>query len=127
MAFDYTVTTKKSFAEAVAEVERETVRVGFKVLYVHDIASALKEKGFELEPFKIIEVCSAQSANRVLKADIKMGLCLPCKINVYQKGGQTFISGMRPILLSQLFPQADLGSFPAEVDGIVRKIIDRSK
>ena len=127
MEFDYTVTTEKPFDEAVASVEQETKKAGFRVLYIHDISATLKEKGFKIEPFKIIEVCNAKSAYTVLQADIKIGLCLPCKINVYQKDGKTYISGMRPVILSQFFSQANLGNLPAEVDEIIRGIIDRSK
>ena len=127
MDFDYTVLTTKSFDEAVKAVEQETKTAGFKVLYIHDVATTLKEKGFEIESFKIIEICNAKSAYTVLQADIKIGLCLPCKINVYQKDEKTFISGMRPIILPQFFPQANLGNLPAEIDEIIRGIIDRSK
>ena len=127
MNVDYTVTTEKSFDEAVKAVEQETKKAGFRVLYIHDVSVTLKEKGFEIEPFKIIEVCNAQSAYTVLQADIKIGLCLPCKINVYQKDGKTFISGMRPIILPQFFPNANLGNLPEEIDEIIRGIIDKSK
>lgn len=127
MNFDYTVITEKSFDEAVKAVEQETKRASFRVLYIHDATLTLKEKGFEIEPFKIIEICNAKSAYAVLQADIKIGLCLPCKINVYVKNKQTFISGMRPVILSQFFPKANLGNLPIEVDAIIRGIIDRSK
>ena len=127
MDFDYTVTTEKSFDEAVKAVERETKTAGFKVLYIHDVAATLKGKSFEIEPFKIIEICNAKSAYTVLKADIKIGLCLPCKINVYQKNSKIYISGMRPIVLSQFFPKAKLGNLPTEVDEIIRGIIDKCK
>lgn len=127
MKFDYTVTTEKSFTEAVKAVEQETKNAGFKVLHVHDVSATLKEKNFEIKPFKIIEICNAKSAYTVLQADIKIGLCLPCKINVYQKKGKTYISGMRPIVLPRFFPKANLGAMPAEVDAIIRGIIDKSK
>jgi uncharacterized protein (DUF302 family) len=127
MDFDYTVNTEKSFNEAVDAVEQETKSAGFRVLYIHDVAATLKEKGFEIEPFKIIEICNAKSAYAVLQADVKIGLCLPCKINVYQKNAKTYISGMRPVILSQFFPEANLGNLPTEVDIIIRSIIDKSK
>lgn len=127
MNFDYTVTTKKSFAEAVKAVERETKDAGFRVLHIHDVTATLKEKNFKIEPFKIIEICNAKSAYTVLQADMNIGLCLPCRINVYQKEDQIFISGMRPIVLPQFFPKANLGNLPTEVDKVIREIIDRSK
>lgn len=127
MDFDYSVTTEKSFNKAVKAVEQETKTAGFRVLYIHDVAVTLGEKGFQIEPFKIIEICNAKSAYVVLKADIKIGLCLPCKINVYVKNKQTFISGMRPVILSQFFPKANLGSLPVEVDRIIQNIINKAK
>lgn len=127
MEFDYTTTTTRTFDEAVESVQGEIANAGMRVLYIHDVQRALEEKGFERAPFKIIEFCSATYANEFLKADIKIGLCMPCKINVYIKDGKTFISGMRPIILQQFFPQADLGDKPKEVDKIIQNIINNSK
>jgi len=127
MEFDYTITTTKAFDKAVQVVQDEIVKVGMRVLYIHDVQKTLGEKGFEREPFKIIEFCNAKSAYAVLQADVKIGLCLPCKINVYIKNGQTFISGMRPIILPQFFPEAQLGTLPEEIDKLIKVIIDNSK
>ncbi|MEK7219174.1 MAG: DUF302 domain-containing protein [Patescibacteria group bacterium] len=127
MEFDYTITTTKTFDEAVQGAQDEIAKAGMRVLYVHDVQKTLDEKGFKREPFKIIEFCSAKFANEFLNKDIKIGLCLPCKINVYVKDRQTFISGMRPIILSQFFPQADLGERPKEIDQIIQNIINSAK
>src|SRR3972149_3233640 len=120
MEFDYTVTTTKDFNEAVQNAQDEIAKAGMRVLYVHDVQKTLGEKGFEREPFKIIEFCNAKYADEFLNIDIKIGLCLPCKINVYVKDRQTFISGMRPIILPQFFPQANLGERPKEIDKIIK-------
>jgi len=126
MEFDYTITTTKTFVEAVQSVQDEIAKAGMRVLHVHDVQETLAEKGFAREPFKIIEFCSAKYANEFLNKDIKIGLCLPCKINVYTKDGQTFISGMRPIVLQQFFPEVDLGNRPKEIDQIIQNIIDNT-
>ena len=125
--FIYTQETSKTFDEAVQSVQDEIAKAGMRVLYVHDVQKTLGEKGFQREPFKIIEFCSAKFANEFLNIDVKIGLCLPCKINVYIKDGQTFISGMRPIVLPQFFPQADLGKMPKEIDQIIQNIINNAK
>lgn len=127
MNFDYTVTTGKSFDNAVTAVEQETKIAGFRVLYIHDISATLKEKGFDIESLKIIEICNAKSAYTVLQADIKIGLMLPCKINVYRKNEKTYISGLNPAVISQFFPQANLGNLPSEVGVVIKNIIDKSK
>jgi len=125
--FEITITTKKDFKSAVDSVISETEKAGFRVLYVHDVQETLSKKGFTIQPLKIIEICNAKSAYSVLQADIKIGLCLPCKINVYVKDKQTFISGMRPVVLSQFFPKANLGNLPAEVDQIIQNIINKAR
>src|SRR3989338_7797870 len=127
MEFDYTTTTTKTFDEAVWGVQDEIAKVGMRVLYVHNVQKTLAEKGFQRGPFKIIEFCNAKFADEFLNIDIKIGLCLPCKINVYTKDGQTIISGMRPIILPQFFPQADFGERPKEIDQIIQNIINNTK
>ncbi|MBI5798540.1 MAG: DUF302 domain-containing protein [Candidatus Yonathbacteria bacterium] len=125
--FDYTATTTKNFDEAVNMVQEEIANAGMRVLFVHDVQQSLVDKGFTRESFKIIEFCNAKYANEFLNADIKIGLCMPCKINVYIKDRQTFISGMRPIVLSQFFPDANLGEMPKEIDKVIRNIVDHAK
>ena len=127
MEFDYTVTTTKDFNSAVQSIQDEIVKASMRVLYIHDVQKTLGEKGFQRDPFKIIEFCNAKFANEFLNKDIKIGLCLPCKINVYIKDGKTFISGVRPTILPQFFPHADLGERPKEIDQIIQNIINNVK
>lgn len=127
MEFDYTITTTKPFSEAVESVQAEIAMAGMRVLHIHDVQKTLREKGFEREPFQIVEFCNANYANAFLNADIKLGLCMPCKINVYTKEGQTVISGMRPVILSQFFPNAKLGTLPEEIDRSIQHIINSAK
>lgn len=127
MEFDYTVTTNKDFDTAVLAVQEEIAKAGFRVLYVHDVHATLAEKGFGIEPMKIVEFCDAKSAYAVLTADPKIGLCLPCKILVYVNGGATTLSAMRPIVLPQFFPEAQLGALPEEVDARIKAVIEGSR
>lgn len=127
MEFDYTVTTAKNFDETVKIIQEEIIKAGLRVLYIHDIQASLLEKGFKRDPFKIVEFCNAKYASEFLNADIKIGLCMPCKINVYIQNGQVFISGMRPIVLKQFFPDANLDEKPEEIDQIIQNIINNAK
>ena len=127
MDFDYTQSTTKDFDSAVKSVEEEIAKAGMRVLHIHDVQKTLTEKGFERGLFKIVEFCNAKYANDFLNADIKIGLCMPCKINVYIKDGQTFISGMRPTVLSHFFPDVDLGDNPQEIDKKIQDITNNSK
>jgi uncharacterized protein (DUF302 family) len=125
--FEYTVETSKPFSEAVAAVEQNAVAQGFRVLHTHDVAATLAEKGFPREPMKLVEICNARYASEVLNRDIRIGLMLPCPINVYVREGKTFISTMLPSILAGFFPQAGVESIAAEVEKTVLKIVDAAR
>lgn len=126
MNFEYTVETEKSFDQAVEAVQAKTAEKGFRVLHVHDVTATLAEKGFQREPLKIIEICNAKYANQVLNADVSIGLFMPCKINVYTKEGQTFLSALLPGVMGSFFPGKGIEPVAAEVEKIVRGIVDES-
>ncbi|HXF06192.1 MAG TPA: DUF302 domain-containing protein [Blastocatellia bacterium] len=126
-AFEKTVTTSKSFDEAVAAIEQKAAEKGFRVLHTHDVAAMLTEKGFPREPLKIIEICNARYASQVLDKDVKISLMLPCPISVYTQQGQTHISTLLPTSLVQFFPRAGIEEIAAEVERIVLEIIEEAR
>ena len=127
MELGYTTKSNRAFDEAVAKIEEITAAKGFRVLHVHDVKATLQEKGFERGPFKIIEVCNARFAHQVLGIAEDVGLFMPCKINVYIKDNETIISAMRPAMISEFFAEPRLKELAAEVDIIVRSIVDEAK
>lgn len=126
-AFAYTVQTTKPFGVAVDSVESATAAKGFRVLHVHDVQATLAEKDFHREPFKIIEVCNARYASQALGAEVNVGLMLPCRITVYEQGGQVFISALRPTVLERFFPGKGLERLAAEVDEIITSVVDEAR
>lgn len=126
MELDYTKNTKKRFDEAVAAIEELTAAKGFRVLHIHDVQSTLREKGFEREPFKIVEICNAKFAHTALGLNEKVALFMPCKINVYAKGGKTVISAARPKIISEFFSEPKIRDLADDVDAIVRSIVDEA-
>ena len=125
--FDYTVETRKSFDEAVSAIEAKSKEKGFGVLHIHDVKATLASKGFESVPLKIIEICNAKYASQVLAKDIKISLMLPCPISVYEEGGKTYISTLRPLVISDFYPQADIKDIAEDVDRIVLSIVDEAR
>ena len=126
-SFERTVTTDKSFDEAVSRVERKAAEKGFRVLHTHDVAATLAEKGFPREPLKIIEICNAKYASQVLNKDVKLSLMLPCPISVYIEKGKTNISTLLPTSIAQFFPQAGIERLASEVEKIVLQIIEEAR
>ena len=126
MELDYTVSTSKTYDEAVSAVTERTAAHGFKVQFVHDVAATLAEKGFAREPVTIVEICNARYASQVLARDVKIGLMLPCPVMVYEKDGEVFISTMRPSLIGGFFPEAGIADVAMEVEAAIVGIIDEA-
>ena len=123
----YTVTSHKSFDEAVDALHRVATEKGFRVLHTHDVAATLAEKGFKREPLKILEICNAKYASQVLDKDVDVALMLPCPISVYDKHGNTHISTMLPSALTLFFPTAGIEELAAEVEKVVLDIIHEAR
>jgi uncharacterized protein (DUF302 family) len=126
MQLDYTVTTDKDFDQALEAVKQGTADAGFRVLFVHDVAATLAEKGFDRERVSIVEMCNAKYASQVLAADIKIGLMLPCPIMVYAEQGKVFITTMRPSLIKDFFPAAGIAAVAQQVEDVLIAIIDKA-
>jgi uncharacterized protein (DUF302 family) len=125
--FDYTVETSKSVEEATAAVETRAKEHGFSVLHTHDVQATLTGKGFPCEPLRIVEVCNAKYASQVLAADVKIALMLPCPISVYRQGGKTYISALRPSVMVDFYPEADIRDIAAEVERAIVGIVEAAR
>lgn len=123
----YTVPSGKTFDDAVNAVEQVTAAKGFRVLHVHDVAQTLRDKGFEHEPLKIVEVCNARYASRVLAEDIEISAFLPCKVTVYTQQGETRISALLPTVMGSFFPGPVVAEVASEVESVIRAIVDEAR
>jgi uncharacterized protein (DUF302 family) len=123
---NYTAVSSRPFAACVERVEAAAARHGMRVLHVHDVAATLAEKGFAHDPLKIVEVCGAPFAAKVLAEDIGISTFLPCRISVYTRSGQTYVSAQRPTLLAEFFPKGAIPSVAAQVEELLISIVDEA-
>ncbi|MBR9978145.1 MAG: DUF302 domain-containing protein [Bacteroidetes bacterium] len=124
MTPDYSKTTSKPFETVVKEVEEAAMKRNFRTLYIHDVQATLAEKGFEIPPYSILEVCNSGFAYEAINAYAPIGMMLPCRIVVYPEGDATRITLMRPSLISEVLPDADLGSLPMDVEKTLIEVVD---
>lgn len=122
----YVKSSAKSVAQAQQDLEAAIAARKFSVLHVYDLKSKLHEKGFELAPeVRVLELCNAAQAEKVLKDDITMNMALPCRISVWQEGGTTRIGMLRPkALLSMLSSSPVLAKIAAEVETAMVAMVD---
>jgi uncharacterized protein (DUF302 family) len=125
----YIVDSAKSFEQTAGDLEQAVSRHGFGVLHVHDLGATLRNKGVPFdEQCKVFEVCNPQQAGKVLSADMRLNMALPCRISVFTEGGRTRIGLIRPVdMLSTLSPDPDLVETAREVEQATIAMIDEAR
>ena len=114
----HVVQTDKSVEQAAADLAVAVQKHGFGVLHTYDLQATMKEKGVDFpHACQILEVCNPHRAADVLTADMQICLALPCRICVFEEGGETKIGTLRPGQMMEIFPGAkDILSVAASVE-----------
>ncbi len=125
----YIVETDKSFDQAVNDLENAVKNNGFGILHIHDLGTTLRSKGVAFkEECKIFEVCNPIEAAKVLSADMRLNMALPCRISVYTEHASTKIGFIKPEgILSALSDNKILENTAKEVEAKVEKMLDEAK
>ena len=125
----YVVESSKSFEQAAADLEGAVKANSFGVLHVHDIGNTLRNKGVAfVEQCRVFEVCNPVQAGRVLSADMRLNMALPCRISVYTENGHTRIGMIKPQqILAALSQDKALAQVASEVEATTTKIINEAR
>jgi len=125
----YIVETNKSFEQAAEDLDAAVKRNKFGVLHVHDIGNTLRGKGIEfVNQCRVFEVCNPVQASKVMAADMRLNMALPCRISVYTEAGKTFIGMIKPSgILASLSQEPSLASVAHEVEDKTILMIDEAK
>lgn len=123
------VDSKKSFEQASTDLEASVKKHGFGVLHVHDIGNTLRGKGVAFEPqCRVFEVCNPLQASKVMAADMRLNMALPCRISVYTEGGKTYIGMIKPAaILASLSQDPALAVVAQEVEQKTMQMIDEAR
>ena len=125
----YIVETGKSFGKATADLDAAVKRNGFGVLHVHDLGATLRSKGIAFEEqCKVFEVCNPVQAAKVLSADMRLNMALPCRISVFTDKGKTMIGLIKPAqMLTLLSQDAALAQVSEDVENKTIQMVDEAK
>lgn len=121
----YTIESSKSIDDVSATLEKLTPEFNFRVLAIHNVTETLAEKGFEIKPLKIYEVCNAGFAFNALSKDIDVAMFMPCKIVLRQEKDKTVITLVRPSMISQMLPDSGLEDLAGEVEKQLKELIEK--
>ena len=125
----YIVETSKSFSQASTDLAAAVAHHGFGVLHVHDLGTTLRDKGIAFdEECKVFEVCNPGQDARVLSADMRLNMALPCRISVFTEKGRTKIGLIKPVqMLAALSQDAALVQVANEVEAKTIQMVDEAK
>lgn len=110
------VTAKSRYGldETVSRLQESIERNGWVVSGVSDMNASLAKHGHTFEPgVKVVRLCKAEYAVRVLQGDRHLSSIMPCAISVWEgDDGQVYLSKMNTGLMGRMF-----GGTVAEVMG----------
>lgn len=125
--FHYTVETKKSPEQVIADLQESLKEEKFSVLWQLNMKEKLQDKGVEFDQtYHILEVCNPVEAKRVLSENALVGYFLPCKIAVYEENGTTKIGMPKPTALIGLVENEQLMALAQDIENRLITCIDRS-
>jgi uncharacterized protein (DUF302 family) len=125
----YIVDSAKPFAQASADLQAAVARHGFGVLHVLDLGATLRARGVAFEErCHIFEVCNPVQASKVLAADMRLNMALPCRISVFTERGQTRLGLISPsAMLGALSSDPSLATVAAEVEAATKAMVDEAR
>jgi uncharacterized protein (DUF302 family) len=110
-------------------IERATAALkeqGFGVLTTIDVQQTLKQKlDREFRKYVILGACNPPLADRALRAELEVGLLLPCNVIVYETTpGRSVVAAMAPMAaLGIVGDNTDLESVAKEADTRLRRAL----
>jgi uncharacterized protein (DUF302 family) len=121
------VSTDKSISKTTDALCAAVQANHFNVMQVHDLKETMAKQGVELaRECLIFEVCQPQQAKKVLDESMSLSTALPCRISLYEKGGKTILSTLKPTKLLAMFNLPHLEKVAQEVEATLVKIMNEA-
>jgi len=113
------------YEKVIDQVSKALKKEGFGILTEIDVQKKIKEKlGLDLRKYIILGTCNPPNAYKAILAEENIGLMLPCNVIVYEKGGKTVLSVIRPSVAMQMVDNVELQKISEEVEKKLKKVFD---
>ncbi len=116
----YSITKKVpySYEEAVEKAREALAKEGFGILTEIDVKATLKKKLDEdFRKYMILGACNPSYAIKALRAELEIGILMPCNVIVYENEGEegATVSAMDPVVAMSVADNKDMCSLVSEV------------
>jgi uncharacterized protein (DUF302 family) len=116
------------YGKVVELVRNSLKKEGFGILTEIDVQGKMKEKlGIDMKKYIILGACNPPNAYKAILAEENIGLMLPCNVIVYEKGGKTVLSVIRPTVAMQIVDNLELQKAAQAVEEQLKKAFDAIK
>ena len=125
-AYGMRITTALPFETALERTTDALEAEGFGVITTIDMKQTLKTKlDRNFRKYTILGACNPHLVDRALKAELEVGLLLPCNVVVYDSGaGTTVVSAMAPMsALGVVGDNPELHEVAKEADAKLRRAL----
>lgn len=117
--------TSRSLDRVCARLPDVAQQHQFGVLGTHDLKQKMQAKGVEFaRECRVYEVCNPRQAKAVLDQAMEISTALPCRIAVYQEGGDTVLATLKPTMLLGMFGAEAARAAADEVERTMTRIMD---
>ena len=112
------------YEQVIEKVTAKLANEGFGILSRIDVREKFREKlGIDFMKYVILGACNPAKAHSAILAEQDIGLMLPCNVIVYEKGGKTIVSVIKPTAAMQMINNKDLLQIAAAVEAKLSKVI----
>ena len=126
--YGFTKEMDTPYGKVIEQVREALKNEGFGILTEIDVREKMKEKlGFDMKEYIILGACNPANAYKAILTEENIGLMLPCNVIVYEKGGKTVLSVMRPAVAMQMIDNSELQIVAEAVEGQLKKCFDAIK
>lgn len=110
----------------VENVKRAATANNFVFIREQPLGFGLAPEGREDPRQHIVYFCSFSMLNQALATDPRVGLFLPCRITVVERGGKVKMMAVNPKRLSKIFNNSELNHMCGEMTRLYRAIMEEA-
>jgi uncharacterized protein (DUF302 family) len=125
--YAFSTVLETSYEEAVSKVIEVLKEEGFGVLTEIDIKATLKKKlNVDFRKYLILGACNPSYAYQSLKAELDVGLLLPCNVIIYEtEDKKIHVSALNPIAALAVIQNEELKKIALEVSEKLKRVVER--
>jgi len=126
LQYGFSKVVEKPFEDVLNETKDELVNEGFGILTTINVKEKFKEKlGIDYRNYVILGACNPPSAYKAIESEENIGLILPCNVIVYEKGGNTVVSVIKPTVAMQMIDNKALNEIAVVIETKLKSVFDR--